>query len=310
MSRLSTLRQEAIFVSQKRNSKYLTKLIPYLFVFPSFVGVLTFLLLPSISVVVISFFSWNILTPPKFIGFKNYVTIFHDHVAMHSILVTIYYVLLNIPLQTVLAIVLALLMNQRIRGISVFRSLYVIPWLASPVAISVVWQWIFDPSYGVLNAVLSVFHIPKLDWLSSTKDALPAIALVNIWQYTGYNMLFFLAGLQGIPPHLYEAAEIDGARPFRRFIAITLPLLQPTLFFVLITSIIGSFQVFDTVYVMTKGGPDHATNTYNYYLFQQGFQFFHMGYASALAVLLFLVILIVTLIQFLYFNKRITYDLS
>jgi ABC-type sugar transport system permease subunit len=139
---------------------------------------------------------------------------------------------------------------------------------------------------------------------------MPAIAAVNIWQYTGYNMLFFLAGLQGIPPDFYEAASIDGANRFRQFFTITLPLLSPTLFFVLVTSVIGSAQVFDTVYMMTKGGPAHATNVLNFDIFRQAFEFFHAGYASALAMVLFVILLIVTLLQVLFFRSRTIYDLS
>ena len=158
--------------------------------------------------------------------------------------------------------------------------------------------------------VLQWLHLPTLQWTSSPSTALMSVALVNIWQWTGYTMLFFLAGLQGIPRYLYEAANLDGASKIRQFFSITFPLLMPTLSFVLITTTIGSFQVFDTVYVMTSGGPGTATDVYNFNIYQQGFQFFHMGYASALAVILFLVILLITLIQLRYFNKRTTYDLG
>jgi ABC-type sugar transport system permease subunit len=284
--------------------------VPYLFVGPSFIGLLAFLLLPALSAIVISFFDWNMLTSPKFIGLQNYIKIFHNKTALQAMLITAYYVVLNIPVQTILAILLAVLLNRRIRGMAFFRAVYVLPWLAAPVAISVVWQWIFDPTSGVLNSLLQLFGVPKQGWLSSPAEALPCVAAVNIWQWTGYNMLFFLAGLQGIPRYLYEAAELDGAGPVRTFFAITLPLLRPTTLFVLVTSVIGSFQVFDTVYVMTQGGPGTATNVYNFYIFQQGFQFFHMGYASALSVILFVVILIVTLVQMKYIGNRTTYDVS
>ncbi|MBV9228018.1 MAG: sugar ABC transporter permease, partial [Chloroflexi bacterium] len=160
------------------------------------------------------------------------------------------------------------------------------------------------------NTLLSVFHITGPAWLSSPAWAMPAIAGVNIWQYTGYNMLFFLAGLQGIPEYFYEAAAIDGASPVRQFFTITLPLLSPTMFFVLVTDIIGSAQVFDTVYVMTKGGPGDATSVLNFNIFRQAFEFFHAGYASALAMVLFVILLIITLLQVLYFRNRTVYDLS
>ncbi|WP_304457976.1 carbohydrate ABC transporter permease [Alicyclobacillus sendaiensis] len=286
------------------------QLAPYAFIFPSFVGVLAFLLVPAVAVLVISLFSWNMLSPPRFVGLRNYLDILKDPIALHSMLTTVYYVVLNIPAQTVLAILLALMLNRRLPGTGVLRALFVLPWLAMPVAISVVWNLIFDPTNGVLNNLLVALGLRPQQWLSSPAEALPCVASVNIWQWTGYNMLFFLAGLQSIPSHLYEAANIDGAGRFRKFFSITLPLLRPTLLFVLITSVIGSFQVFDTVYVMTQGGPGTATNVYNYYIFQQGFQFFHMGYAAALSVILFLVILLVTLIQFRFVGRGTTYDMS
>ncbi|MBF8376309.1 sugar ABC transporter permease [Alicyclobacillus mali] len=286
------------------------RLAPYVFIFPSFVGVLVFLLVPALAVLIVSLFNWNMLSPPRFVGIHNYLDIFHDPIALHSMLTTVYYVILNIPVQTVLAILLALLMNRRLPGMGVFRAFFVLPWLAMPVAISVIWNLIFDPTNGVLNGLLAAVGLQPQQWLSSPVEALPCVAAVNVWQWTGYNMLFFLAGLQSIPSHLYEAANIDGAGRFRKFFSITLPLLRPTLLFVLITSVIGSFQVFDTVYVMTQGGPGTATNVYNYYIFQQGFQFFHMGYAAALSVILFVVILLVTLIQFRFVGRGTTYDMS
>ncbi len=228
----------------------------------------------------------------------------------HSLLLTFYYVLLNIPMQTVFALLLALLLNQNIPGRGVFRTIFVVPWMATAIAMGIVWQWIFDPQYGSLNTFLSLFHITGPVWLSSPAWALPAVAAVNIWQYTGYNMLFFLAGLQGVPPDFYEAASLDGAGPFQRFFAITLPLLTPTLFFVLVTDVIGSAQVFDTVYAMTKGGPGNATNVLNFNVFQQAFNFFHAGYASALSMVLFAILIIITLLQVLFFRNRTIYDLS
>jgi multiple sugar transport system permease protein len=224
--------------------------------------------------------------------------------------VTVYYVLLNIPAQTVLALLLALLMNRRMRGVGLFRTIYVVPWMATPVAMGIVWQWIFDPQYGALNTFLGFFGLHTIAWLTSAQLAMPSVAAVNIWQYTGYNMLFFLAGLQSIPEDLYEAAGIDGVSRFRAFLHITLPLLSPTMFFILVTDIIGSFQVFDTVYVMTQGGPGQATDTFNFEIYRQAFVYFHAGYASALAMVLFAILLLVTLAQALYFRKRAIYDLS
>jgi multiple sugar transport system permease protein/sn-glycerol 3-phosphate transport system permease protein len=287
-----------------------TILEAYLFLLPSFIGLLVFLLLPIIAVAVLSLFNWGLLSTPKFIGLQNYNTLIHSQVMWHSLFVTIYYVLLNIPAQTVIALLLALLMNKKLPGIGIFRTLFVVPWMATPVAMGIVWQWIFSPQYGSLNTFLAFFGIHGPAWLTSLGLALPSVAAVNIWQYVGYNMLFFLAGVQGIPEYLYEAAHIDGASPVRAFFQITLPLLNPTLFFVLVTDIIGSFQVFDTVFVMTNGGPEQNTTTFNFLLYREAFQYFHTGYAAALSMVLFVIIAAVTLIQALYFRNRTVYDLS
>jgi len=282
----------------------------YGFLLPSFLGLLCFSILPIIAVAVLSFFNWGLLAQPTFVGLENYRTMFSSPSFWHSLLVTFEYILLNIPMQTVFALLLALLLNQKIPGRGIFRTLFVVPWMATAVAMGIVWQWIFDPQNGALNTFLSIFHITGPAWLSSTTWALPAIAAVNIWQYTGYNMLFFLAGLQGIPPDFYEATSLDGANSVQKFFTITLPLLSPTLFFVLVTDIIGSAQVFDTVYVMTKGGPGEATSVLNFNIFRQAFEFFHAGYASALSMVLFMILLIITLLQVLFFRNRTTYDLS
>ncbi len=282
----------------------------YAFLLPSFLGLLVFSLIPIIAVAVISFFSWSLIGQPTFVGLKNYATMFSSSSFWHSLLLTFYYVLLNIPMQTVFALLLALLLNQKIPGRGIFRTIFVVPWMATAVAMGIVWQWIFDPQYGTLNTFLGVLHITGPAWLSSPGWALPAIAAVNIWQYTGYNMLFFLAGLQGIPPDFYEATSLDGATPIQQFFTITLPLLSPTMFFVLVTDVIGSAQVFDTVYAMTKGGPGDATSVLNFNIFRQAFEFFHAGYASALSMVLFAILLIITLLQVLFFRSRAIYDLS
>jgi multiple sugar transport system permease protein len=282
----------------------------YLFLFPSILGLLAFLLLPVIAVAVLSFFDWGLISDPHFVGLQNYVRLLQSPEVHQSLVVTVYFVLLNIPLQTVLALLLAVFMNRKLPGIGIFRTLFAVPWMATPVAMGIVWQWIFDPQYGALNNMLALFGVHQLPWLASQQLALPAIAIVSIWENVGYTMLFFLAGLQGIPEYLYEAAYIDGATPVQTFFRVTLPLLNPTMFFVLVTNIIGSFQLFDTVYAMTKGGPAGSTNVLNYYIFTEAFQFFHAGYASALSMLLFAILMIVTLLLALYFRNRTTYDLS
>ncbi|MER6581380.1 sugar ABC transporter permease [Nonomuraea sp. NPDC001023] len=282
----------------------------YLFVGPSLFGVVAFLLLPVVIVLVLSFFDWELLSEPSFAGLDNYRRLAADGESWHALGVTLLYVVLCIPLQTVLALVLALLLDRKVKGLRLYRSLYLIPWMATPIVLGLVWNWIFDPRDGALNSLLGLAGVTGPDWLSDPAWALPAIALVNVWQHTGYTMLFFLAGLQGIPKELYDAAATDGATPAQRFWRITLPLLNPTMFFVMVTNLIGAFQVFDTVYVMTNGGPSQSTEVLNFRIYETAFKQFDFGYASTLSMVLFGVILLVTLAQVRFFGKRTTYDLS
>jgi multiple sugar transport system permease protein/sn-glycerol 3-phosphate transport system permease protein len=258
---------------------------------------------------VLSLTQWNLLTPIRWVGFSNYANIFRFDGFGHSLLVTAYYVVLNIPFQTVLALGLALLLNSKRTGSAFIRVICVLPFLATPVAMGVVWNWFFSPT-GIINQLLAHVGITGPAWLSDQATAMPVIAFANIWQYAGYNMLFFLAGLQAIPLSLYEAASIDGGTKIQQFRRVTLPLLRPALLFVLVTTVIGSFQVFDTVYVMTAGGPGNATKVANLNIYNTAFAGFRIGEASAMSVVLFLIILLVTVAQFRYFNKRTTYEIG
>lgn len=282
----------------------------YGFLLPSLVGVLLFLAIPVVVVFVLSFMRWNMLNPASFVGFTNYVDIFRYENAGHALLVTAYYVLLNIPAQTVIALGLAMLLRRGRRGSGLVRVLCVLPYLATPVAMAVVWNWVFNPTTGIMNTLLSDVGITGPAWTSSASWAMPVVAFANIWQYVGYNMLFFFAGLNAIPPGLYEVASVDGASRANQFFRITLPLLRPTLLFVLVTGFIGSFQVFDTVYVLTGGGPGNATQVVNQLIYQEAFTNFDIGDASALSVVLFGVILLVTVAQFVYFRRRTTYEMN
>jgi ABC-type sugar transport system permease subunit len=291
-----------------RRGRQLAIAVP--FVLPSLVGVVAFLLIPVAIVLVLSFFQWNFLTPPRWVGFANYVAMSRYYHVFHTLAVTAYYVLWNIPIQTVVALGLAILLNRTRPAMGFFRALYVLPYMSTPVAMAVVWSWMFNGHSGLINHLLALVGVHGPDWLGSTSTALPVVAMVSNWQYAGYNMLFFLAGMQTIPPSLYEAASIDGAGSVRRFFRITLPLLNPTLLFVLVTDIIGSFQIFDAVYVMTQGGPGSATDVINYQIYSTGFRNFDVGSASAMSLVLFGVILLVTVIQFRFFRNRTTYEVS
>ncbi len=281
-----------------------------LFLAPSLIGVIVFLLIPVVLVIILSFMRWDLLRPAQFNGVTNYLNIFkYDHMA-HSLLVTLYYVVLNIPIQTVIALGLAMLLNRNLPASGLLRVVCVLPYLATPVAMAVVWNWFFDPNTGAINTLLGLVGIHGPSWLTETATAMPVIAFANIWQYAGYNMLFFLAGLQAIPHHLYEAATVDGASKVQQFFGITLPLLRPTMLFVLVTGVIGSFQVFDMVFVLTQGGPGYATQVVNLQIYQSAFVAFNIGDASAMSVILFLVILLFTILQFAYFRRRTVYEMT
>ena len=280
------------------------------FITPSFFGVVMFLVVPVVVLFILSFENWNLLSPATLAGFNNYINIFRFDGAAHSVTVTLYYVLLNIPLQTALALGMAVMLNRKLPALGIYRVLFVAPYLSTPVAMAVIWYWVFDPRLGAVNAILSHVGITGPQWLASPTLAMPVVAAVNIWQYVGYNMLFFLAALQAIPKQLYEAAEIDGAGPFQQFFKISLPLINSTMLFVLVTDVIGSFQVFDTLYVLTQGGPGNATEVLNLRIYQVAFMDFRLGEAAALSVLLFAVILAFTIGQFLFFKNRTTYEYS
>ena len=282
----------------------------FAFLAPSLLGVILFLVIPIIFVIGLSLVQWNMLTPMKWVGLSNYVNIFEFDGFGHSLVVTAYYVILNIPIQTAFALGMAMLLRSKRAGSGVIRIIAVLPFLSTPVAMGVVWNWIFNPSTGLVNQFLAHLGITGPAWLSNEATAMPVIAFANIWQYAGYNMLFFLAGLAAIPPTVYEAASIDGATKWEQFRRVTLPLLRPTLLFVLVTGVIGSFQVFDTVYVMTAGGPGNATEVASLNIYNTAFAGFRIGEASAMSVVLFAVILAITIVQFRYFNKRMTYEIA
>jgi multiple sugar transport system permease protein len=274
----------------------------YALVAPMLGGFLLFSLIPIAVVVVLSFFRWNLSGTPKFVGGHEYALVFTNSQFWHVMGVTGSYVLYNLPLQWVLSLGLALLLRRRLPGSGVFRVIFLVPWVMTPIAIATLWKWILNPLTGVLNYILGLTGLHGPDWFSSTW-ALRSVALVNIWEFTGFTTIILLVGLQAIPDMYHEAAAIDGAGPWSTFRWITIPLLRPTLLFMFVTGILGSFQVFDTVYGLTLGGPGTATEVYYYYLYQEAFQFSNFGYACALAVILFALLLVLTVGQMLLFRR-------
>jgi multiple sugar transport system permease protein len=268
----------------------------YLLISPWLVGFLLFVLGPMLASLGISFTQWDLLSPARFVGLANYEKMLtRDPLFWQSLKVTALYTAAYIPIELAGGLVLALLMDQKLRGISVFRTIYYLPSVLPGVAFVVLWMWLLNPDVGLINTLLGYVGIQGPRWLAHPDWALPALLMMSLWGL-GRTMVIYLASLQGIPQHLYEAAAIDGAGRWSSFWKITLPLLTPTIFFNLVLSVISTFQTFTSAYVATNGGPLDSTLFYVLYLFRQAFQFFNMGYASALAWVLFLIILALTLL--------------
>jgi multiple sugar transport system permease protein len=267
----------------------------YLCISPWLIGFVAFVLGPMLASLYFSFTRWTLLTPPVWIGLKNYAAMAEDPLVIQSLKVTGLFTLAYVPLDLIGGLALALLMNQKVRGIGLFRTIFYLPSVISGVAYVVLWMWMFHPRAGLINTLLSYLGAPGPGWLASPDWALPAIVIMSLWGL-GRSMVIYLAGLQGVPGHLYEAAALDGANTWQQFWSVTLPLLTPTIFFNLVLSIIGTAQTFTQAFVATNGGPLNATLFYVLYLYRQAFQLFHMGYASALAWALFIIVLVLTLL--------------
>ena len=282
----------------------------FLFVLPTIIVLLVFVAIPMGDSFWMSFRNWNLFGPSHFVGTQNYADLIRDPLFRQSAWNTLYFTGVSVPLTMFMALVVALLLNRPLRFSTVYRTAFFAPVVTSMVAVSLVWSLLFDPTYGILDFLLKAVGLGGVAWLSQPGWVMLGIVLVSAWKGLGWDMLIFLAGLQGIPEPLYEAARIDGANGWHQFWRVTWPLLTPTTFFILVMSIIGSFQVFDQVYVMTGGGPINSTNVIVFYIYQQAFQFFHMGYASAMAWVLFAAIFIITLIQFKVVGRGVNYDVS
>lgn len=279
----------------------------YLLISPWLIGFLVFVLGPMLASLYFSFTEWNLLKPPAWIGVRNYVRMANDPLIAQAFKVTTIFTLVYVPLELIGGLGLALLMNQKVRGMRGFRTMFYLPSVVSGVAYVVLWMWIFHPRAGLLNTILGYIGIDGPTWLASPDWALPAIVIMSLWGL-GRTMVIYLAGLQGIPQQLYESAALDGANSWRQFWSITLPLLTPTIFFNLILSIIATSQSFTQAFVATNGGPLDSTLFYVLYLYRQAFQNFRMGYASAMAWVLFVVILALTLLVIRSARSWVYYD--
>ena len=275
----------------------------YLFISPALVGIGVFLVIPFLASIYLSLTTYSLVEPPKFVMFKNYERMVNDPRFWKTLGNTAYFALTGIPLALVLSLVLALMMNRPIGGRVIFRTAYFIPVVSSWVAVGLVWRWLYNPEFGLVNYALSRVGIQGPNWLVSSTWAMPSVILVNVWKGLGFNMMIYLAALQGVPEQLYEASRIDGATSWQQFWKITLPLISPTTFFLAVTSVINSFQVFDAIYTMTMGGPEDSTKVIMFYLWENAFQFLRMGYAAAMAWVLFVMILALTFAQWKLSDK-------
>ncbi|MBX3084422.1 MAG: sugar ABC transporter permease [Anaerolineae bacterium] len=291
-------------------------IIGYLFILPLVLGFLFFQLYPMIQSIQISFTDWDLIGTQKYVGLANYIKALTKDRLVGIAFANTVYLMSGIPIGMALSLLLALAMNQKIKGIAIFRTIYFLPVVSSVVAISVLWRWIFNPDFGLINVLLKYIGVDGPLWLGSAEWAKPALIIVGVWGGLGFNMLLFLAALQGVPKELMEAATIDGANVWQRFRYITWPFITPTAFFIFVTSIIGTFQVFAQIHLMTRasgpnsigGGPKWATLTVVYYLWLNGFQYYQMGYASAIAWLLGIVMFALTIMQFLVARRWVFYN--
>lgn len=281
-------------------------LIGWLLIAPSLIGVTAFLILPVVLALVISLFNWDLLGTRQFVGLDNYTSLLSSGALTNSLLVTAIFTLISVPVSLALGLALATQLVRALPGSAIVRVIVVIPWVCAPLALGVVWKWIFQPSVGALNQILGV----RIEWLTDPQLALPAVAFVAIWQNVGYISLFFQAGLGKIPTSIYEAARLDGAGSWQQMRHMTIPLLRPTTFFLAVTQVVASFQVFDMVFALTGGGPQRRTEVIASLIYNEAFEASRLGRASAVAVILFVILVIITLIQQRYFSRRITYDMS
>lgn len=269
----------------------------YIFLLPNLLLFSIFTVYPVFASFYYSLNKWTLHSPMEFLGLANYRALINDPIFLKVLGNTLYYTAGIIPFQTALGLLIAIGLNQRIRFMTGYRALYFVPVVTSIVAVSIVWQWMYQPQYGVINSLLRIVGIEGPNWLFSKTWAMPSVIAMSIWKNVGYSIVLYLAALQSVPESFYESAMIDGANGWNQFWHITLPIISPTTFFIIVLSVIGSFQAFDQIYVLTQGGPARATSVIVHYLYENGFQWFNMGYAAAIAYVLFALLFILTIIQ-------------
>lgn len=288
----------------------------YLMIAPTTLGLIAFYVWPVIQTFYYTFTEWGAFNNYHWSGFDNYTNLFKDHNLLKSFRNSAIFIALSVPVSIFLSIFAAVLLNQKIRGLAVYRTIYFLPVVTMPAAIAMVWKWLYNADYGLINYILSLLHIKGPNWLTDPKIALYSVIVVAVWSSIGSNMIIFLSGLQGISPTYYEAASIDGAGPVNNFFSVTLPLLSPTIFFVAVISLIGAFQVFDLVFMMVAGSSSggvttpaiETTQTVVYLFYKYAFMLNNKGYAATVAMLLFAVILAITYIQMKLQKRWVHYE--
>ncbi len=298
---LSTLRRSSLWQKLKwptlgKGTERSQALWAYTFLSLSVLGLFIFTILPIIAAFGLSFVKWTLLSPPKWAGLSNFQRLLNDKYFWNALKNTFYYVIGVMP-GIAISLLLAVILNQKLRFTTLYRTLYYLPTITMWTAIALVWRWLYSPQYGLVNWALGLIGIHGPAWLSDPHWAMPAQIFTSWWKGAGYNMVILLAGLQGIPQIYYEAASIDGANWWQRFRHVTLPLLTPTIYFVVVMTFIGSFGVFAQIYIMTEGGPGQATTTIIYYLYNNAFKYFEIGYADVLAIAFFVIVFTFTVIQ-------------
>ena len=280
----------------------------FFFLLPAFAVIFLFHVIPAFYAWYISFFKFDNLSPMIFTGFSNYARLLKDAMFWKSLFNTFYFAAGTIPLSIIISVFIAVLLNQKIRGLSFFRTAYFLPVITSMNAVAMVWLWIFQPDIGVLNYILGFFGVSRINWLMDPVWAMPAVIMVSVWKNIGYNIIIFLVGLQSIPSEYYEAAQLDGAGDMQTFGHVTWPLLMPTVFFVTLISLINSFHTFTQIYMLTPdGGPLKSTSVIVFYLYENAFKNFEMGYASAISFVVFLITFVLTVLQNKFWGSKIHY---
>lgn len=272
----------------------------FLFVLPAVIGILIFIIIPICCSFALSFTDWDLLNEIKYVGLSNYKSILSDGEFLQILINTFVYAISTTFFAVIIPLLIASILNTKIRGSEVFKTIYFLPFITPAVVIAIVWAWIFDPNIGLINSLLKV----HLTWLFDTKLAMPVLIFVSVWKLVGYNVVLFLTGFSTINQNVYEAAKIDGAGAKETFFKITIPILKPTIYFVTLVTAISSFQIFDLIYVMTEGGPNNSTNVIVYSIYKYAFEYFDIGQSCALAYVLFFIILILAIIQKFCLSKE------